>query len=83
MVTKVPDNRLGERFERLQTQLSENPEERMPLARRVARTKPKRPTVFWGNARVTHEALIGDLQAETLARIGNAERVLPIPGLSA
>ena len=32
MVTKLPDKRLVERFERLQTQLSENPEESIPLA---------------------------------------------------
>ena len=38
--------------------------------------KPKPPTVFWGNNRVTHEALIEQLQTETLERLGEAEWVL-------
>lgn len=38
--------------------------------------EPKPPTVFWGNKRVTHEAFIGQLQTETLDRLGEAEWVL-------
>ena len=32
MVAKLPDSRLADRFERLQTQLSQNPEQSIPLA---------------------------------------------------
>jgi hypothetical protein len=38
--------------------------------------KPKPPTVFWGNERVTHEALIGELREETLERMTGQGRVL-------
>ena len=38
--------------------------------------KPKRPTVFWGNERVTHAALIERLREETLERMVGQERVL-------
>jgi hypothetical protein len=38
--------------------------------------KVKQRTVFWGNQRVTHEALIGQLREETLSRLTGQERVL-------
>jgi hypothetical protein len=38
--------------------------------------KLKPPTVFWGNERVSYEALIGELRAATLERMGRTERVL-------
>jgi hypothetical protein len=38
--------------------------------------KRKRPTVFWGNERVSHEALIGTLREETLERMVGQGRVL-------
>jgi hypothetical protein len=39
-------------------------------------TKVKLPTVFWGNERVSHEAIIEVQRAETLRRLPNGERVL-------
>lgn len=38
--------------------------------------KPKPRTVFWGNERVTHEALTGILREETLSRMAGEARVL-------
>jgi len=36
----------------------------------------KRPTVFWGNERVTHAAIIHTQQAETRQRLPSTEPVL-------
>lgn len=38
--------------------------------------RSKRPTVFWGNARVTHEAIIEMQRAETRVRLRGEARVL-------
>jgi hypothetical protein len=38
--------------------------------------KPKPHTVFWGNQRVSYEALIGTMRAETLERLSGVGRVL-------
>lgn len=38
--------------------------------------KPKPPTVFWGNERVTHEAIIAQARAETRDRLIGQEQVL-------
>jgi hypothetical protein len=40
------------------------------------RGKVKRPTVFWGNERVSHEAIIEVQRAETLRRLAGMEKVL-------
>jgi len=40
--------------------------------------KRRRLTVFWGNERVTHEAIIETQRAETLARLADEQRVLVI-----
>jgi hypothetical protein len=42
----------------------------------VACTKVKPPTVFWGNKRVSHEAIIEVQRAETLLRVKEEEKVL-------
>lgn len=41
-----------------------------------AYTKPKRRTVFWGNERVTHQAIIEQARQETVQRLANEPRVL-------
>ena len=38
--------------------------------------RSKRPTVFWGNPRVTHEAIMTMQRAETLLRLRGEERML-------
>lgn len=38
--------------------------------------KPKRPTVFWGNERVTHGGIIAEQRAATLERMAGEELVL-------
>jgi len=38
--------------------------------------KPKPLTVFWGNKRVSHEAILGKASAETQARLAGEKRVL-------
>jgi hypothetical protein len=40
--------------------------------------KPKLPTVFWGNDRVTHRAIIAQARAETRNRMSGQEQVLLI-----
>jgi hypothetical protein len=39
-------------------------------------TRPKRPIVFWGNKRVTHQAIIAQQRAATLERTRGERRVL-------
>lgn len=39
-------------------------------------TRPKPPTVFWGNERVTHQAIIAQQRAATLGRMQREGRVL-------
>jgi len=38
--------------------------------------KPKPPTVFWGNDRVSHPAIIAEARSETVQRLQGLERVL-------
>ena len=42
----------------------------------VVGTTPKQPTVFWGNDRVTHEAIIAQASEETRQRVQHLEQVL-------
>lgn len=42
----------------------------------VVGTKPKLPTVFWGNERVTHEAIITQASEQTRQRLQHMDQVL-------
>ena len=42
----------------------------------VVGTTPKQPTVFWGNDRVTHEAIIAQASEKTRQRVQHLEQVL-------
>lgn len=60
----LPDERLAKRLALLVEQLSQAPQQSIAQACMM----PKPPTVFWGNGRVTHQAIIAGQRQATLKR---------------